>query len=109
MVIIWYLIQVQLWAEKGLINFSLTSPINAIPLCPLCYTQFDLANDPGFVFFPNDLEILSLPIDNIDLKQQGKEQIYPDRCQQRNSIKAIRCKRESFLQVKLAVFISEYS
>jgi hypothetical protein len=34
----------------------LTSPINAIPLCPLCRTQFDLANDPGFVFFPSDLE-----------------------------------------------------
>jgi hypothetical protein len=48
--------QVQLWAEKGLINFSLISPINAIPLCPLCHAQFDLAIDPGFVFFPSDLE-----------------------------------------------------
>jgi len=44
------------WAELGLINFSLTSVMNAIPLCPTCHCQFDLAIDPGFIFIPMDLQ-----------------------------------------------------
>lgn len=44
-------IQARFWAEKGLINFSLVSAMNAIPLCPLCHYQFDLALDLGFVFY----------------------------------------------------------
>ncbi|EDN02656.1 hypothetical protein I7I51_07656 [Histoplasma capsulatum] len=29
---------------------------NAVPLCPLCHDQFDLATDPGFLFIPTDLQ-----------------------------------------------------
>ncbi|KAN0068118.1 hypothetical protein V8E54_013688 [Elaphomyces granulatus] len=48
--------QTELWANKGLFNFSLTSSMNAISLCPLCHVQFDSALDPGFVFLPTDLD-----------------------------------------------------
>ncbi|KAF7588963.1 hypothetical protein BBP40_004965 [Aspergillus hancockii] len=48
--------QVDLWFEAGLLNFSLTSTANGIPLCGSCHTQFDRAHDPGFVFIPTDLE-----------------------------------------------------
>lgn len=50
-----YYMQARLWAELGLINFSLVSAMNAIPLCPTCHSQFDLAIDPGFFFVPTDL------------------------------------------------------
>ncbi|OJD17002.1 hypothetical protein AJ78_02891 [Emergomyces pasteurianus Ep9510] len=46
----------QLWNEFGLITFSLTSAGNAVPLCPTCHNQFDLATDPGFFFMPTDLQ-----------------------------------------------------
>ncbi|KAB8227564.1 uncharacterized protein BDW43DRAFT_242985 [Aspergillus alliaceus] len=48
--------QASLWVELGLIDFPLTSVLNAIPLCPSCHDQFDCLNDPGFVFIPKDLQ-----------------------------------------------------
>lgn len=45
-----------LWFEAGLLNFSLTSAANGIPLCPTCHAEFDRAHDPGFVFIPADLQ-----------------------------------------------------
>jgi hypothetical protein len=53
---VFYPVQIQLWQELGLINFSLTSTMNAIELCPTCHLQFDLAGDPGFSFIPTDLQ-----------------------------------------------------
>lgn len=46
-----------LWHDAGLFSpeFNFKSVANAIPLCPLCHRQFDKAEDPGFVFFPSDL------------------------------------------------------
>lgn len=49
-------IQTGVWDQLGLINFSLTSFLNAIPLCPTCHCQFDKAIDPGLVFVPVDVE-----------------------------------------------------
>ncbi|PGG95230.1 hypothetical protein AJ79_10171 [Helicocarpus griseus UAMH5409] len=48
--------QARLWDEFGLINFSLTSAGNAVPLCPTCHNQFDLVTNPGFLFIPTDLQ-----------------------------------------------------
>ncbi|KAE8381464.1 hypothetical protein BDV26DRAFT_255660 [Aspergillus bertholletiae] len=48
--------QAPLWVELGLIDFPLTSVLNAIPLCPSCYDQFDCLTDPGFIFIPKDLQ-----------------------------------------------------
>ncbi|KAL1969800.1 hypothetical protein VTN77DRAFT_7309 [Rasamsonia byssochlamydoides] len=57
--------QARLWDESGLINFSSTSARNAIPLCPTCHNQFDLAADPGFLFIPTDLQYF------IQIRTQG--------------------------------------
>lgn len=48
--------QLGLWQEKSLINFDVRSPENGIALCPTCHTQFDRTEDPGFVFFPPNLD-----------------------------------------------------
>ncbi|KAB8227225.1 HNH endonuclease signature motif containing protein [Aspergillus alliaceus] len=48
--------QLDVWFEAGLLNFSLLSAANGIPLCATCHTQFDRAHDPGFVFIPTDLQ-----------------------------------------------------
>ncbi|PKY06594.1 hypothetical protein P168DRAFT_115733 [Aspergillus campestris IBT 28561] len=48
--------QVSLWSKEGLLPFSLTSAANGIPLCATCHLEFDRAHDPGFVFFPSDLQ-----------------------------------------------------
>ncbi|CRG90861.1 hypothetical protein PISL3812_07907 [Talaromyces islandicus] len=42
--------------NQGLINFSLTSALNAVTLCPTCRANFDLAMDPGWFFVPSDLQ-----------------------------------------------------
>lgn len=41
--------QVGLWSALGLINFSLTSHENGIPLCPTCHREFGLSLDPRVV------------------------------------------------------------
>ncbi|KAE8389608.1 hypothetical protein BDV23DRAFT_194289 [Aspergillus alliaceus] len=48
--------QLDVWFEAGLLNFSLLSAANGIPLCGTCHIQFDRAHDPGFVFIPTDLQ-----------------------------------------------------
>ncbi|KAM5447629.1 hypothetical protein MaudCBS49596_005888 [Microsporum audouinii] len=47
--------QIEVWEKAGLFNFAYKSVANAIPLCPSCHVQFDLAIDPGYIFFPADL------------------------------------------------------
>ncbi|KAL3463725.1 hypothetical protein BJX64DRAFT_256764 [Aspergillus heterothallicus] len=47
--------QVPLWIEMSLLNFSLTSANNGIPLCPTCHIEFDRSEDPGFIFLPVDI------------------------------------------------------
>jgi hypothetical protein len=50
--------QVQIWKEAALFNSDtdFKTVANGIALCPTCHRQFDNAADPGFVFFPTDLE-----------------------------------------------------
>ncbi|PYH88164.1 hypothetical protein BO71DRAFT_284550, partial [Aspergillus ellipticus CBS 707.79] len=48
--------QAPLWFQEGVFNFSLKSAANGIPLCPNCYRQFGLAEDPGLVIIPTDLQ-----------------------------------------------------
>ncbi|RMJ28812.1 hypothetical protein PHISP_00359 [Aspergillus sp. HF37] len=55
-IILIYYAQVGLWSGLGLINFSLTSHQNGIPLCPTCHTEFDLTLDPGLIIVPTHLE-----------------------------------------------------
>lgn len=45
-----------MWAKLGLINFSLTSHENTIPLCPTCHRELDLTLDPGLIIVPTHLE-----------------------------------------------------
>ncbi|KAL4798691.1 hypothetical protein BDV19DRAFT_386166 [Aspergillus venezuelensis] len=47
--------QVSLWIDMSLLNFSLASADNGIPLCPTCHTEFDRSEDPGFIFLPVDI------------------------------------------------------
>ncbi|KAJ6017254.1 hypothetical protein N7451_000633 [Penicillium sp. IBT 35674x] len=49
-------IQLEVWQRAGLINFDLRGAANAIPLCKSCHGQFDSAIDPGYVFFPSDIQ-----------------------------------------------------
>lgn len=44
-----FFLQIKYLAEHGLINFSLTSVLNAIPLCPTCHLSYDAVMDPGLV------------------------------------------------------------
>lgn len=48
--------QAELWQEFGLLDFPLSSDINAISLCPTCHYQFNCSWDPGFIFIPTDLQ-----------------------------------------------------
>ncbi|PKY05542.1 hypothetical protein P168DRAFT_317065 [Aspergillus campestris IBT 28561] len=48
--------QEPLWRDQGLLNFSLTSADNGIPLCSTCQYLFERPDDPGFVFIPADLQ-----------------------------------------------------
>ncbi|KAH8431475.1 uncharacterized protein LDX57_009138 [Aspergillus melleus] len=41
---------------KGLINFDVTSTQNAMALCPVCHRLYDDGWDPGFTFWPVDLD-----------------------------------------------------
>ncbi|PLB35932.1 uncharacterized protein BDW47DRAFT_57549 [Aspergillus candidus] len=47
--------QIPLWSDMSLLNFSLTSADNGIPLCPTCHVEFDRSEDPGFIFLPVDI------------------------------------------------------
>ena len=48
--------QAKLWVDRGLIDFSIDSVLNGIPLCATCHGQFDYALDPGLIFLPTDLQ-----------------------------------------------------
>ncbi|PLN78865.1 hypothetical protein BDW42DRAFT_174029 [Aspergillus taichungensis] len=47
---------IEVWVQRGLVDFPLNSLTNAVPLCPTCHSQFDNHLDPGFVFVPKDLQ-----------------------------------------------------
>ncbi|CEL09620.1 hypothetical protein ASPCAL12753 [Aspergillus calidoustus] len=49
-------LQTQLWIERGLIDFRISSHLNGIALCGSCHTEFDDAYDPWFSFMPADLD-----------------------------------------------------
>ncbi|PGG96989.1 hypothetical protein GX51_07538 [Blastomyces parvus] len=67
--------QAPLWNEFGLITFSLTSAGNAVPLCPTCHNQFDLAADPGFFFIPTDLQYFNqFELNDRDRRRADMEQ-----------------------------------
>ncbi|PYI06724.1 hypothetical protein BO78DRAFT_109942 [Aspergillus sclerotiicarbonarius CBS 121057] len=59
--------QVNVWAELGLIGFSINSDINAIPLCAACHDQFDCVLDPGLIIVPTDLQYFI----NFELKDRA--------------------------------------
>ncbi|PYH98484.1 hypothetical protein BO71DRAFT_316258 [Aspergillus ellipticus CBS 707.79] len=59
--------QRDIWEEAGLFTFSYESAENAIPLCASCHVEFDLAIDPGYVFFPTDLKFF------IDFEMEDRE------------------------------------
>ncbi|QKX60439.1 uncharacterized protein TRUGW13939_07584 [Talaromyces rugulosus] len=50
--------QVQIWKEAALFNSDtdFKTIANGIALCPTCYRNFDNTADPGFIFFPTDLQ-----------------------------------------------------
>lgn len=48
--------QADLWWAKNLINYDIRSPDNGVALCPICHYFCDRFEDPGFVFFPTDLQ-----------------------------------------------------
>ncbi|KAJ5280235.1 hypothetical protein N7478_005607 [Penicillium angulare] len=48
--------QTEVWEQAGLFKFQYKTAANAIPLCGACHAEFDCAIDPGYVFFPDDLQ-----------------------------------------------------
>lgn len=67
--------QATLWVEYGLIDFPITSVLNAIPLCPACHRQFDYHLDPGFLFIPTDLQYFV----DFELKDRERRKIAAER------------------------------
>ena len=67
-----YHVQKEVWEKCELINFSYSSPANSVPLCPSCHAQFDNSADPGFVFFPTDLNFfINYELHDRQRRQQG--------------------------------------
>lgn len=65
-------VQKEVWENCELINFSYSSPANSIPLCASCHGQFDNSSDPGFVFFPTDLNFfIDYELCDRQRRQQG--------------------------------------
>ncbi|KUM56278.1 hypothetical protein ACN42_g10940 [Penicillium freii] len=50
------IIQIPVWEQAGLFIFNYKNTQNAIPLCGSCHTEFDMSLDPGYVFFPTDIQ-----------------------------------------------------
>lgn len=48
--------QYEFLQAQGLINFDVHSSQNGISLCPNCHAYYDNNADPGFVFWPEDLD-----------------------------------------------------
>ena len=51
-----YVSQVKKWYDAGLVTSKLTSSTNGIALCPTCHARFNNLNDPGYLFYPEDLD-----------------------------------------------------
>ncbi|KAJ5773747.1 hypothetical protein N7457_008643 [Penicillium paradoxum] len=49
-------IQIPLWEQAGLFTFNYKNTQNTIPLCGSCHIEFDMSLDPGYVFFPTDIQ-----------------------------------------------------
>ena len=65
-------VQKKVWEDSQLINFSYSSPANSVPLCPSCHAEFDNPTDPGFVFFPTDLDyFIDFELRDRQRRQQG--------------------------------------
>ena len=45
-----------LWVDYGLVDWPISSHLNAIPLCAACHGNFDHHLDPGFSFIPTDIQ-----------------------------------------------------
>ena len=45
-----------LWVDYGLVDWPISSHLNAIPLCASCHVNFDHHLDPGFSFIPTDIQ-----------------------------------------------------
>jgi hypothetical protein len=58
--------------QRGMINFDLKSTDNAAALCPSCHRQYDVAIDPGWVFFPSDLKYF-IRFEEADYKRRREE------------------------------------
>ncbi|KAJ5130277.1 uncharacterized protein N7515_006316 [Penicillium bovifimosum] len=48
--------QIPVWEQIGLFTFNFKTTHNSIPLCGACHTEFDMPLDPGYVFFPTDIQ-----------------------------------------------------
>jgi hypothetical protein len=48
--------QVQILAQKGLINFQLKSAMNRIGLCASCHVRYEDQLDPRLTFYPQDID-----------------------------------------------------
>ncbi|XHF97067.1 hypothetical protein AWENTII_000671 [Aspergillus wentii] len=46
----------ELLIQKKLIEFDLRRSENGVSLCPSCHRMFDRDIDPGFIFFPTDID-----------------------------------------------------
>ncbi|QKX54873.1 uncharacterized protein TRUGW13939_01963 [Talaromyces rugulosus] len=55
--------------NRGLINFSLTSALNGVALCPTCHTNFGNAMDPGWFFVPADLDFF-IQKEKVDMERR---------------------------------------
>ena len=45
-----------LWVDYGLVDWPISSHLNAIPLCAACHGNLDHHLDPGFSFIPTDIQ-----------------------------------------------------
>lgn len=48
--------QVRKWSDAGLVTSKLTGPGNGVALCPTCHARFVNTNDPGYIFYPTDID-----------------------------------------------------
>ncbi|KAJ5509084.1 hypothetical protein N7527_011227 [Penicillium freii] len=58
--------QIPVWEQAGLFTFDYEHTHNSIPLCGSCHTEFDMSLDPGYVFFPADIQYF------IDFERQDR-------------------------------------
>ncbi|KAJ5977497.1 hypothetical protein N7501_000839 [Penicillium viridicatum] len=61
-----YELPIPVWEQAGLFTFDYKHTHNSIPLCGSCHTEFDMSLDPGYVFFPADIQYF------IDFERQDR-------------------------------------